>query len=100
MLGDRFTLLRLLAYIDIDGAVADIRCFCPYRVENLVAGKHSSWVPREIVQKAEFGRSGGYDLTPHRQGHGIGIDFQFARFDASRRKRRLTTAQHRLDASH
>src|SRR5579862_1034686 len=98
--GVGFNFLAQAADVYIDRAWSNERRFFPHRVEELVAGKDSPAMGREIFQKTKFAH-GGQDVAPgNLHSHRRHVDFKITEAQNFRSRLQISgTAQDRANTS-
>src|ERR1700686_2409316 len=94
VLGVGLDFLADAADVDVDRARSDVGGVAPDGVKKVIAAEHASLVAREIIEQAEFRRSGSNHVSAPSEGHGRMVDFDFADFHRTGRQGTFETAQH------
>src|SRR4029077_18777391 len=95
MRGINLELFSQPADIDINRTWRDERSFFPYRVEQLIAGQHTSAVDRQVLQQTKLAHRGDNITSLRLNRHGRSVDFEIAQAQHFAGRGRLThSAQH------
>jgi len=95
-----FNFFANAANVDVHGSWGDVRRIAPDGVEQMITAEDSTFVAGELVQEAKLcgGRRNG--AAADGEGHGRGINLDFADGHGTGRKRAFETPEHRFDAGH